>query len=974
MKLKPLFIKRAVLTRYLYIATCMAVPYAHGQATSKRKVDYGTAVEEFVKQGFPDIRGEEIRYVKINDQNLKWGQDGFSFERVDELKKLTGNGFLIPSKDSKTPDRFVFMGGSELFYLKKGSKATKHMDSDQLVRGALKEADIKKDLKKIQKWALTASQDSSFSYRGTDSYAVALGYTTLAYQMGYKEEANELFKTLFLNHSDPEAFIDRLINSLAEKEYESVYSSFLEAANWEQYHQELVRLYEKYPRGWVNQPALEILIPKVKERVDKIIPSTPKIEGHEFTPEVQKLVNATAVYNPKAEEQYGNQLFLITPLEKNSKASAFGQLKQHGMDGLLGIIALLGDTTLVTESSSSSHYSSSYYHSGSDEQTSAEEAYESIDRPSTRGELSEGILKSVLPHNRNLLSNMDEDALKRFALKWWEEHRNDSKIELTKHYLELGNDNHVYSIMNELLTQDTAESREMFENTILTTSDHDRYVRLAQSYVKNRRFNAKEFLDKYEELLVKEVGEDPEDNYYQVKNLGGTEKFIASLRKFTVEIKPDEILLKLADSEVSIAEQMDLLKVYYKENDVSGKVDEFIALANNKETLEEKFAVLSGLSEIMYGEESEYDESVFDINVYGSFDGIPSGIAVTDDKNEPEKQAEPRKLDLTSEQRKNWENLLFSQEYFESTKLSYLSGIILDKYIHSDRTRSEYEQCEALWGHPLFELVESRSRAMLDGEKLIPLPSYDLVSEERVNELTKEFTTVNASELRNYVESLNLSERLIIFDHDDYHSLLNRSRAYILGISEANNKLGFDDVTSVNSLFDSFIGLEINAESNKQCAQLVLENLNTFAGYGVTLSGYSRNPGKEVLIYKTPALKSSKIIKANEAVMAGTQKPYIAAVSYSNRNEEEEVVIFTQDNLPTNEAFKVLEDSPYLTVFAFNKATIEKLAKERAAMQNERGPLLDELMELNPDLEEYRAQFETMPLEQLKEYIEQAKL
>jgi hypothetical protein len=191
-----------------------------GQATSTRKVDYGQAVGELIKLGFPDTRG--AKYVNLKDQSLRYAQGGFSSVGSDERPVLTGNGFYLASKDTTKPDMFITLSGVVYDYVKKREDARSRRGASyesRIVSGEMKGADLKKDIQTIKKWAIKQTLDSSFSYNGTRYFSVVFGFANLAYQAGMKDEANDLLKIVFLNHDAPDKIIDQLISQLATQDY-----------------------------------------------------------------------------------------------------------------------------------------------------------------------------------------------------------------------------------------------------------------------------------------------------------------------------------------------------------------------------------------------------------------------------------------------------------------------------------------------------------------------------------------------------------------------------------------------------------------------------------------------------------------------------------------------------------------------------------------------------------------------------------
>jgi len=986
------------LVGFIILSLLMINTVCLGQATSKRKVDYAPAVEEFIKQGlFPDIKG--ARYVKVKDENLQWTCDEFWFEDVAAMSKLTGNGFYIPNKEANKPARFIFFGGYELIHIGKGVRMNESMDYQSSTRGTMKDADLKKDIAVVQKWAETASSDDEFEYYGDENFAVAFGFANLAYQMGLKDEANLLFKTLFLNHEDPEKFIDHLINSLANKEYMGVYQSFNQKQDWAKYHASLIKLQEKYPRGWENQPGLELLIPLVKSRMDKEPVKSPVIEGVAFTAEVQKLIDATG--KPSKASAAGNRyyeresLFLINKPKKSASAPAFQQLTHYGMDGFIGLVALIGDETLVAQNSGSGYsshtsYSSSYY---DDDRKSPEAAYSSLNKPSTRGMLAEAIVRATMPQDRNSLSEMDSDQLKRFCINWWKEHKNDSKIELTKHYLQEGNQSHVQSLAMALMTEDTDESRVLLEKSILASKRPSYLSDIVKSYVKKRREKAKDFIVLYKKALIQEVGDGLENGNYNIRRAGGTEKYIASLMRYTSGLKPAQMLANLAKKDAKVNELIEMLAVSYKGKDVTKDLNKFIYAAAKKERVSDKSAILSGLIEMIYVEPARgaigagLDGFIFEDNGDAelSAEMVKKLLAkqLEDFKNKPdaknlekpaEAKAKPQAIKLSKYERLDWEKLLFSNEGGRGTKISTLSGMILDKYAYPSRTKAEYRECQTLGLELQESLIQERSRAILDGKEVEPLPSQKLVTKERKAEVLKLIKSTKPINLRAVLETLNDSEKIVVFydGSEEVEAIFAEAGEYIQGFAALEPIYKLDNYDQLKEILKPLIGKKPDAETYDQCAKLMLSNLNDFAGASLGLNVSGHRAGKNIAFYDLVPSSGNEVKKAKADVVAGKSDGFVVVIGYK-RDQTQVTLIYKDGSQPTKEDLTKILESPNVIIRAMSKASIEKLEKERAATADERKKLIDEIIKVYPSLEQYKERFEDMKVEQLKQSLKQYK-
>ena len=491
--------------------------------TNKHIVDYTPAINELLKIGFPDIKNAtNLRYVKINDNRLQSLTRNFSYNSNHAPKNLSGNGFLVPSGEPEKSNRFITLGGLELKHISNERKSLfgNSNSTEKITRGKVADADLKKDLEIATKWVHEFTSSNNFKYRHNEVYTITLGYAALAHQAGYKEEATNLIKALFLNHNNPEDMIDTLINLLAEDEYKQCFSDFNKSTDWKAYLQELKVLQKKFPRGWKSQPGLSILIPLVENKINKVAIIEPKIKGHNFSPEIQKLLQQL-LDPPKQNDRYFNtQLFLINTPNKDASAPPLVQLTQHGMDGFIALASLIGNDTLLIPSNqtyANDYYGNSYYHD--DDRISPEEAFASMNKPNTLGSLAKTLISSNLPHNYETLSELDSDGYRNLAIQWWKEHRNDNRIELIQHYMELGNQGHTNTIINALAQENTDESSQLLEKSILQSEYPSNFYYSVENYVKKRKTKADDFLTQYIAAIETEITTNGENRVnYQLRD------------------------------------------------------------------------------------------------------------------------------------------------------------------------------------------------------------------------------------------------------------------------------------------------------------------------------------------------------------------------------------------------------------------------------------------------------------------------
>ena len=945
---------------------------AHSQATSKRNVEYGKAVSELIKLGFPDVKG--ARYVKLKDQNLEYVQGSFS--SVDRTKRpsLSGNGFYISNEDKSKPERFITLNGVELVYLKKRGNPSNSQGANYYggasvnVSGKMKAADLKKDIGAIQEWALKQTLDSSFSYNGTEYYSMAFGFANLAYQSGMKNEANKLIKTLFLNHENPEKIIDKLISNLAKNEYKKVYAEFNTKQDWANYHAGLLRIQEKYPRGWDNHPGLAILIPLVKKRVDKEPVAIPTIEGHTFSDEIKDLIGKTAEVPKKARNEYygDSNLFLIDKVAKNNKAPAMRQLTQYGMDGFIALVALIGDDTLVVGNQNNNYSSYSYSRSYDDEGKSAEDAYSALTKPQTRGQMAEQIVRGTLPHNYQELSEVQGDQLKTLAIQWWKKHKNDEQFALIKHYLEHGNQSHTSTLSRNLINQNTKESRELLEHSILNSERPENLSELVKTYVKKRRVRAKDFIIKYQDILLARIGESTDQSgefsSYQIVQAGGTRKYIASLLLYTEELKPDKLFENLAKKGSNTNEIMDMLGSVYSGGNISKVMSKFIHIAAESEDTKKQTEILGSLYRMIFAEDEQ-----------------PINAEVANIKDAPEKVSAVAvgQIEFTEAEKKDWKKLLTSDVRAQYMSNSDITGMLLDKYIHPERTGQDYQPMSRLGQEVVSEVIKARSEKFLEGEKAEPLPNLTLVSEDRKKEVLANLSEIEPIKFREMYEALNYSERILVVYDPISQVKFKEARVYIKGFRPQNNKAKdkIKNTDQLEKLMEPLLNKRVSAEMYTEFSKIVLDNIELFVGVSVSPQPSWTLPGRDVHFMKSSSSHFPIVKKATEDLVAGKRDSFVTVVAFPNgggrgrsSGQQPLIFIFDKQSPPEPKKLEEITDSHSMTITAVTKEVIDEWKKNQVDGKEQ---VINELIKFQPSLEDMRSRLNEMPLDKLQEALDQ---
>ena len=950
---------------------------ALSQSTTKDKADYKPAIEKLLSLGFPNARG--AKFVKLSTDNLDYSYSDYNFvSHYDDKPGIAGNGFYIPNKDASKPGRFILIGGLEFTYTKKRGERY-NSDNELILSGKMKNVDIKKDIKKLQTWLLrqVTSNDSDWRYYGTQEASVVLAIANLAYHSGYQKEATDLMNTLFINHDDPEEIIDALIDRVATTQYERVFTKFEKSGDWKAYLTALQTLQKKFPRGWDDQAGLAILIPRVKDRAEGKLAPIPEIADHTFSPEILKLIKSSADFksNPDSPNAYYSvdPLFLINKQEANKNASPLDQLTYHGMDGFIALVALMDDRVLMPSSNES--YSDMSGFSSDDpfgsgfgargvSGESALDAYENLSKPSTRGEQASSLVKNALPLSKEETRDLPVKQLQTLALDWWKRHRNFSKIELTKVYLQNTDSPYMVNLANSLITQNTDESIALLEKSILSSETPSSFYNIVKSLIVKRREKAADFLNQYEKNLREEIGEATGDEYissgqYSIKQKGGTKKFIAKLRRYTQPLDINQLLTNLAKKDAKTADILEQLAVALNTKELSEFSAKFVYAAAKTKDKKKRNLILNSLQKLAYKDDGA--------------DAL--------DADEPNAKPTPK---LSKYELQDWRKLLSIEDeqaasYYGSVSTQQRVAIIISKLFHSAHSYAEITTLQRyLTAEEYKTLLITRANDLLDGKKVSPIPSADDVSENRLQEITKNFASFKPIEIRPALEKLTISERLAISEVTDDIESLQKAAKHILGFSSYQNlaKMPEAKLKKIIEHLTTIIGEKHDAKTAEKIAQLALENSDDFAGFTVSITSGMILPGYEFYISPITLQAHDKLTEMEKKIKAGSITAFSMVATHDYNSSETTSFAYSPKEsakISDIETFWTTEDSnpDNLMIFTQNKEKLAKIKAEREANKDKRKKMLDEIYKIYPSLKDSAAAFDALPFDTLKEYYDQ---
>lgn len=946
-----------------------------------RIVDYSPAINELLKLGFPDIRNAKgIKYVKVNDNQLQWNTRGFSFGSDQYAPKgLTGNGFLIPNEDPKKASRFIYLGGFEMQHLTSNKKSifagnSYNNGSNNITKGKATDADIKKDLQVATKWVKDFALSDNYKYSHNQPYTAALGYASVAHQAGHKEEANALIKALILNHQNPEQMIDTLINLLAETEYLESYNDFQITTDWKAYHKDLLRLQKKFPRGWKNQPALTILIPQVDSQINNVVVIEPKIKGHDFSPEIQKLLKQTANPPKKSNSQYyDSQLFLIKKSERSTSAPPFIQLTQLGMDGFIAIASLIGDDTLVPPSRNNfnnHHYSHSSFGYYDDEETTPEQAYASIQKPQTLGSIAHNFISANLPHDYQTLSELDPEGCKNLAIEWWQEHRHDDRIDLIKHYMAMGNQNHTRSLINSLSQENTEESIQLLESSILSSDTPSNFSNSVQQYVMARKTKANDFLTKYEAAVMKEIELNGKDSInYQFREETQLELFFSNLRGFTEEQDPKKLLVQLEKDNTKLAQTIQLLVNTHEGKHISTYINPIIKITANKEELEHQSQILTNLYEAVTRPVNTARTSSGKTKKRSFLSSLLSGHK----RSQGKEAASSTTFTLSEDQKADWEKLINSDEYLHQYSISHLASSLLDISAHPTISNRNYKDLQYLGMPKAEQIIKARAEAILAGSEILPLPNADDVTNERLSSMLKILEQTEAVKLRDAFNAFSQSERIALNKDNRIHQISTKAETLILAFEEITTHNEIENTDAFKIKLKDVIGKEASPATYHQIISTISKDPDTFSKISLHVSGSYTVPGKQISFYESSLEITPEVKEVQKQLLDGTIKTFTAVYAYDDDSGDENTIIITPEMKADSANIISIADYDEVAFTLVTKETLLKKLEEDKKNGGSRENLIKQIIKLNPMFADFAEDLEDMSDEELREVADQFK-
>ena len=728
--------------------------------------DFSGGFQRLVALGLPSLEGAS--WASAGDESRD--MDDYTLREL--LADLKGGGWKLQIKDKPA---FLALGA-----VKPGDIAASAGNEKSggllgsLFGGGSKKAksvDIAADANKLIATLDDAEKSKEFrerlEYSGTSSLGRLLIFATQLHQSGHPAEANRLANILFTLGASPEAVIDAAINHLATRDLSAVTEDFFTRRDWAVYERDLRSLTVRYPRGWQTFPAVQMLLPAVAKRVAGGMPAKPMIEGVTLNPEAiaaldEALEDTKGVPDDEVVTRYAKEngiaLAQLTPdlriqiaemLANGDEGSSGGawlieappsaeskdpwsRLKRLGLDALPALAAVANDDTLTLSRNASSGRSSFSNYRGSSESAAdqALAAYQSMDRPLTRGELAGRLLASALPGEDQ--GESGPQALADSAIEFWKAHHGKSELDLLLVFLSEGDSSQSQTVATVLAEMPDKAAQAAFEKYVLESDDLTSTINSVTSYLKFRKTAAKEFFTLFSAALKAQLeGADLDriSGGYQIKQAGGVDKFLKKLSLFVSGESPRKLVLELAKAEKPNLRQIGSLAATVMES----APDQFIPLYLEGSVMatqvETRAAFLSTFVRQGYGGRMEQTE---------------------DEKETP----------IPSAQIPNWTTLLADERPTSSgEQIRHLAAGTLEQ-IHSPAGLERIYQIQQLDALASTALILTRAMDRIAGKSPTPLPDAEKVPASRVDELQKQLAAAKPEAVHDLAKSWPLDEQL----------------------------------------------------------------------------------------------------------------------------------------------------------------------------------------------------------------------
>ncbi len=731
--------------------------------------DFSAGFKQLAALGMPAIDAQAI-WIKHPAAEV-------GYELRELTKSTKGNAWLVPS--SAGNHSIIPLGGSEPVPsdpAEKPATSAKPIPPQDLTK------DVETILTAFKKLAAKRNPESDYTYNSRGSaYGRFLLFATQIYQNGQPDLANRLALAVLDFFPTREAAVDAAIDQLAAPCYQKATREFFSSGDWGSYHQALTALGKRFPRGWASRDAVAIFLPQLAKQATGTMAPAPALPDIAIDPRalaaVRELTEKPAPdpnqsttrnqttrnmsrqmrYRMQMMEGYdGGDRFNATPLwilgdaaESAKDGSAPARLMALGMAAIPALAALSADPFLthLPNPRSSSSYSSS------DENGDARtlRIYESLNRPSTRGEIARPLLVATLPDPQNQLNEADPDALRDLALTFWQEHKSASPEALAAVFLREGSSSQASQAATILAVSTEPKAHQAFEAHCLAADPALANFQNVQTYLRTRKAAARPFFEAYAKLVrsqSQDTADDDENSNeasWAVKQAGGPAKILKQLEALVGGQSPRARAVEIAKGQPA---------------DAAAAIRSLSALLADASPTKHLHALLEGANAAT---DPTIRARFLTATLRIPWDNGPDGEV------EPNTETPPAARKVSEPEAAVWRKLIAdtSKVPKQIAGFSEIAMIAATAFEYSvspgTRYSDAFSHAPAILNTSSEAICMAQASARLAGQPIPPLPDASKISKQRLTEIVTTAGSKPAAAIHPYLTSLTPDERAAWF-------------------------------------------------------------------------------------------------------------------------------------------------------------------------------------------------------------------
>ncbi len=777
------FTKSALTTTLFLLVGFIPVPAEEAESNSapaaEVEVSYNKAFDQLLELGFPSCEGLQLVKVSLPDDlayDDKYSIGYLECYSFDESKLFdTEYAWLVSEEDGIGTIRYREFFELDLKRKKQRGALMKFLvGSGNDSGGNHKLADwenaepsklvssMSKQLKSLKSHNLFVARTWEYNDSGAQICARCLAMATAIYSAGYEKEANQLASAIFALASINDKVIDELVNMLAESQYSESYQKYYEDNDLLAFRKSVDLLAETFPRGWKNYYGAQLLSAKIGLGLESTERKIPAHEKFSADPEVLAIIDQLLARTDDISLSAPTGWILPQDPDANeSSRNSYGYSSRHSQPqkwaseiiakrrkALETLILLVDDPTILKARKAadrSNSWSQSYYDDDMPAEDLAMQQYDAMLRPLSVGDVAQSLIKSALPVQSSRGDEISSSALIAYAEQWLDSNHNRSDSEIAVSFLQQENSDFVQAGLTYLCSAEYNESHDKaIQQYFLLGENID--LNLIQKYVSSRKAKASTFVTKLEAELKSRESSDDRSFEYRMKQKGGVDKYIDALKSLMVSKPPAEMLAEIQAGKVSLETGMNHYWAAIESDKSQFNQAEYLKFVVGYQSAEGKIESLDVLI-----------EKCFNLNlIYNPY---------SDDREQTKNK------ELSGEERELWRSLMKCHSTLTPSELEKMNGVL-----HFDT----YVAWCVLWfvdGDTALRMMsvanlssEEESRSMIVGHAnhLLgdradsPVPDPPEEGSDIYNEVTSEVSTMNVDQLITYINTAELSQKMVL--------------------------------------------------------------------------------------------------------------------------------------------------------------------------------------------------------------------